>query len=253
MTTVTPLDALHAAQRPASRAAAMPRLLLAGATGQLGNEVLNRLAGSQRYAQVQVLAREPYAAAMRGVQLRQVPQAEPAQWPAVFADLPAEVGVIMFEPPRTSHQCERALWTPEPQQLQALAQWMRGCGVQTLAVVLPHDMGSLPQAVKRGLANLDEQAVAALGFERLILVRSAREAVRATPRHWLQKVARMMLSALSYMVPNQERPVRALHVARLVDASLQKAPAGIHVAPPELVWRAAQRDALAAELKAWLE
>lgn len=253
MTTVNPLQALRAAQRPAPRAAALPRLLLAGATGALGNEVLNRLAGGQRYAQVQVLAREPYAAAMRGVQLQQVPPAEPAQWPALAVHMPAEVGVVMFEPPRTFHQRERALWTPEPQQLKALAQWMRGCGVKTLAVVLPHDMGSLPQAIKRGMANLDEQAVAALGFERLIFVRSARAAQRATPRHWLQRVARMMFSALSYMVPDQERPVRPLHVARLVDAALQKAPPGIHVAAPELVWRAAQRDGLGAALQAWLE
>jgi hypothetical protein len=190
--------------------------------------------------------------AMRGVQLRQVPQAEPEQWPAVFVGMPADIGVIMFQPPRTSHQRERGLWAPEPRQLKALARGMRGCGVQTLAVVLPHDMGSLPQAVKRGLADLDEQAVAALGFERLIFVRSARAAQRATHGRWLQRVVRTMFSALSYMVPNQERPVRAVHVASLVDAALQRAPAGIHVAAPELVWRAAQRDALAAEVRAWL-
>ena len=42
----------------------------------------------------------------------------------------------------------------------ALAQWLKRCGVHTL-VVVPHAQGRLPDAVKRGLANLDEHALAA--------------------------------------------------------------------------------------------
>lgn len=242
------MDALRAASRPIASIPAGPRMLLAGATGQLGNEVLNRLLGGQSYAQVQVLAQSPYIETVRGMQLLQVPGNDVARWPVV----PAEVGVIMFDPPRTFYQRERALWTPVPAQLLALARWMHGCGVKTLAVVLPHEMGRLPEAVKRGLANLDEQGVAELGFERLIFVRSAKEAIRHAPAHFLQRVAQLMFSSWSYMVPSNERPVRALHVARLVDAALQQAPAGIHVAPHELVWRSAQKDALQAELNTWL-
>jgi len=54
------------------------------------------------------------------------------------------------------------------------------------------------------------------------------------------------------LLPQTERPVRAMHMARLVEAALLKAPPGIHVAPPELVWRSAQKDALGAELQSWL-
>lgn len=248
MSTVSPLDALRGAQRPGSKAAALPRLLLAGATGPLGNEVLSRVVGAQNYALVQVLAREPYVQGLRGMELLAQQHDDVCQWPVQQAD----VGLIMFEPPRPYYQRERALWTPQPEQLQALAQWMLRCGVQTLAVVLPHDMGSLPQALKQGLANLNEQGVAALGFERLIFVRSAREAHKAAAGHWLQRTAKTMLSALSYMLPQAERPVRAMHVARLVEAALLKAPPGIHVAPPELVWRAAQKDGLQSELRSWL-
>ena len=60
MSTVSPLDALRGAQRPGPKTATLPRLLLAGATGPLGNEVLSRVVGAQNYALVQVLAREPY-------------------------------------------------------------------------------------------------------------------------------------------------------------------------------------------------
>ncbi|GAO73393.1 hypothetical protein CSE6_037_48300 [Comamonas sp. E6] len=248
MSTVSPLDALRGAQRPGPKTATLPRLLLAGATGPLGNEVLSRVVGAQNYALVQVLAREPYVQGLRGMELLTQLHGDVQQWPVQSAD----VGLIMFEPPRPYYQRERALWTPRPDQLQAVAQWMQRCGVHTLAVVLPHDMGSLPQALKQGLANLNEQGVAALGFERLIFVRSAREAQKINAGHWLQRTAKIMLSALSYMLPQTERPVRAMHVARLVEAALLKAPPGIHVAPPELVWRAAQKDALQSELRSWL-
>lgn len=224
-------------------------MLVAGATGPLGNEVLNRVVGGQKYALVQVLARERYTEGLRGMQL--LPQAgdAPLQWPQQSAD----VGLIMFEPPRPFYQRERALWTPQPAQLLAVAQWMHACGVKTLAVVLPHDMGSLPQSIRQGLATVDEHDVAALGFERLILVRSAKEPARRSMGNLLQRTAGMLLSALSYMVPQSDRPVRAMHVARLVEAALLQAPAGIHVASPERVWRAAQKGGLHTELQDWLK
>ena len=248
MSSLSPLDALRGAQRLSPSGAARPRMLLAGATGPLGNEVLNRLVGAQKYELVQVLARERYVHGLRGMQLLTQNGDDAVLW-SVQA---AEVGVIMFEPARPYYQREQALWTPQPAQLLAVAQWMKRCGVSTLAVVLPHDVGSLPQAIKQGLANVDEHDVAALGFDRLIFVRSAREAQKVSAGSFLQRTARTMLSAMSYMVPQGERPVRAMHVAKLVEAALQQAPLGIHVAAPELVWRAAQKDGLQPELDAWL-
>jgi hypothetical protein len=43
-------------------------------------------------------------------------------------------------------------------------------------------------------------------------------------------------------VPSSEQPVRAAKVAELVSVALELAPPGIHIAAPELVWRAAQGD-----------
>ena len=56
------LDALRAAAGPVRRSAPAqaPTLLLAGATGPMGAAVLQRLGGSHRFAQVQVLAREAF-------------------------------------------------------------------------------------------------------------------------------------------------------------------------------------------------
>jgi hypothetical protein len=234
-----PLQVLHAASRPVAAAAARPRLVIAGATGALGNEVLRRLAGSSAFAVTQVLAREPITAGLRGVQVTQVTGDDPLQWPPTAA----EVGVVLFDPPRMFYQRERALWTPTPQQLPALARWLQASGVHTLAIALPHAPGRLPDALKRGLATLDEQAVAALGFERLLVLRSARKPAAQIHRNPGERLAHWMLSVTKYMVPSSEQPVRAVKVAELLAAALRLAPPGIHVAAPEVVWQAAQGDA----------
>lgn len=234
-----PLQVLHAGLRPAPSAAAKPRLVIAGATGALGNEVLRRLGGSTRYSHTQVLAREPVTEGVRNVQVREVPGDDPAAWPAVQAD----EAVVLFDPPRLFYQRERALWTPAPQQLLPLARWLHASGVRTLAVVLPHAPGRLPDAVKRGLASLDEQALAALGFERLLLLRSAQPPGAGAPgRSAPSRLAHWMLGVFKYMIPSREQPVRAVKVAELLAVALRLAPPGIHVAAPETVWLAAQGD-----------
>ncbi len=244
---VTPIQALQAAARPQPAVTGASVLLVAGATGTLGNEVLRRLAGTQRFARTLVLAREPFTDGLRGVSMLLAGAAAPDQWPMAAA----QAGVIMFDPPRLFHDRERALWTPLPADLTTVARWMRRCGVSTLAVVLPHAQGRLPEALKRGLAGLDEQAVAALGFERVIFVRSAQKPGQPAGLNFLQRTARWMLSVFQYMVPSSEQPVRAVKVAEFVDLALQLAPPGIHVAAPELVWRAAQKD-LAGTVQHWL-
>ena len=148
---VTPLQALQAASRPIPAVPEGSALLVAGATGTLGNEVLRRLAGAQRFARTLVLAREPFTDGMRGVTMVQTGDATPDHWPLAAA----QAGVIMFDPPRLFHDRERALWTPQPVDLAPVAAWMRRCGATTLAVVLPHAQGRLPEALKRGLAGLE--------------------------------------------------------------------------------------------------
>lgn len=241
-----PLQVLRAASR-AKPSVARPRLLIAGATGALGNEVLRRLAGSLAFAGTLVLAREPITQGVSGVQATLVPSDDPAGWPPLQAD----VAVVLFDPPRLYYQRERALWTPAPQQLPALAHWLRSSGVRTLAVVLPHAPGRLPEALKHGLASLDEQAVASAGFERLLILRSARQPAAAVHRHPLARLAHWMLGIFKYMVPSREQPVRAAQVAQLLALALRLAPPGIHVAPPELVWQAAQGRAEEVALR-WL-
>jgi hypothetical protein len=218
-----------------------PRLLVAGATGVLGNEVLRRLVGSGRFAHTDVLATEAMSSGLAQVGIALTGPASLDDWPAT--PLPAHTGLIMFEPPRLYHGRERTLWTPAPEQLPALARWFRRSGVQTLVLVMPHAPGRLPEALKHGLANLDEQEVAALGFERVLLLRSARKpdtAAHKVHRGWLEQTAGWMLATLKYMIPASEQPVRPAKLAEFVDAALQLLPPGTHVAAPELLWQAGQ-------------
>ena len=237
---------LHAASR-AIPSVGKPRLLIAGATGVLGNEVLRRLVGSALYGSTQVLAKEPITEGVRGVTTTVVPSDDPQDWPPA----PADVGVVLFDPPRLFYDRERALWTPAPEQLLPLARWMRAGGVTTLAIVLPHAPGRLPEALKRGLASLDEQAVAGLGFDRLLLLRSAQKPQDPPGRSLPARLAHWMLGVFKYMVPSSEQPVRAVKVAELLALALRIAPPGIHVAPPELVWQASQGD-MAGVARRWL-
>jgi hypothetical protein len=247
----SPLQALQSALRPASASAGtQPGLLVAGATGALGSEVLRRLAGSGRFAQAQVLAREPITTALAQVAIVLAGGDDITAWPLCPA--PVHTGVVMFEPPRLYHDRERALWTPEPAQLPALAQWFRRCGVRTLVVVLPHAQGSLPQALRHGLASMDEQAVAALGFERVLLVRSAQKQNAPAGRSALEKLAAWMLSVMKYMIPASALPVRPSKLAEFVDAVLCVLPAGTHVVGPELLWQAGQAADMQGVIKAWL-
>jgi hypothetical protein len=120
----------------------------------------------------------------------------------------------------------------------------------TLAVVLPHAQARLPEALKRGLASLDEHAVAALGFDRLLIVRSAQKPA-SQGRCLLPRLARFMLSVFGYMVPSSEQPVRSPKIAEFVAPRCNSAPPGIHIASSELVWRSAQGDVRQA-VRDWL-
>jgi hypothetical protein len=216
----------------------MQRLLVAGATGVLGNEVVRRLVGSGRYSRTGVMATQIMSTGMPSVEIVQIDPATPTMWPTVPATF--QTGLVMFEPPRLYHERERSLYTPQPSDLPAVANWMHRCGVRTLVVVVPHATGRLPEALKRGLANLDEQTVASMGFQRLLLVRSARKPTDVQQTGLLPRLAAWMLSTLAYMIPANEQPVRPAKLAEFIDTALRVLPPGAYVASPELLWQAGQ-------------
>ena len=133
---------------------------------------------------------------------------------------------------------------------------LRAVGVGTLVVVVPHAPGALPQALKAGLASLDEGAVAALGFDRLVFMRPAQSVAGGPPgRSAPERLAHWLLGQLHWMVPTADQPVRSATVARAaahLAAALPHAACGTRVMPPELLWAAAQAPTSDTAVDAWL-
>ena len=213
-------------------------LLLLGAGGSLGSAMLAEALMAGRFARVQALVAEPLASALRGFE--PLPM---ARLNAGLDDAPlADAAVIVFERERHSNGRDAAFVQPEPAALLSLAQRLHACGVRRLAVVVPHAPALLPQALRHGLATLDEGAVAALGFEHLVFVRAAQY---ASPQGGsrLQRFADWWLSQLRWMVPPTEQPVRAATLARLVVELLRTLPSlppATRVLAPESLWQLAQ-------------
>jgi hypothetical protein len=227
--------------------------LVAGGGGALGSAVLEALLAARRFAHVKVLATRALGTAMQGLEPVIVDDFGAA--PAADAATIADAAVIVYDRERHANGRELAFLRPAPQDLSAQARWLQQRGVRALLVVMPHTPAALPDALKAGLANLDEQAVAAMGFEQLVFVRSAQAPANARAAPWLQRLADGLLAQAQLMVAAPNQPVRASKVARFVAelaAQLGAAPPGTRVAPPELVWQAAQLRDPAPLVEAWL-
>lgn len=247
------MDLLHHALRqlpagpPASEpAAARQPVLVAGGGGTLGSRVLEQLLGSGSFAPVQVLATQRFHATTRGLQELLLEDLQPGQV--------APLALVVFDAPRRTNGRDDAFLAPQPQELPALAAALHAAGVRDLLVVMPHAAASLPEGLQAGLASLSEHAVAALGFERVAILRAARPAPGST-RAGLQRLADTLLAQLSLMLPQHRQPVRAANVARVAVAVARMLGAhtpGTRVLAPERMWQAAQLDDPTAWVKAWL-
>ncbi len=238
---------------PAHDAVRLPTVLVAGGAGALGSAVLEALLASRGFAHVKVLATRALTVAVPGLAPVVVDAFDRAAEPA--GDPIADLAVIVFDRERHANGRELAFVRPQPHDLPMLARWLHARGARHLIVVLPHSPAGLPDALKQGLANLDEQATAALGFEHLVFVRSAQKPDSARAVQWLQRLADGVLAQLQMMVASPNQPVRAAKVAQFVRELATQLPAsapGTRVAPPELVWQTSQTQDPRALVQAWL-
>lgn len=258
-------DALRAGlDRPHRPDGTVPgHLVVAGAAGPLGAAVLEQSLALTHWPRVSALVTQPLEVALRGLAAVQV---DPAHLDDAPALRPApDTAIVVFDREGSRHGREAAFLRPRPGELPAFAGWLQRQGVRRLLLVMPHAPSLLPQALKAGLANLDEQAVAALGFEQFVIVRPTRSgpdgrdraAAGANSRmtRWLSSLANGVLSQLQWMVPQREQPLRAGKVAHFVMAlarAMPEAGAGTRVAPPELVWDWAQPAGGDRLLQCWL-
>lgn len=241
-------QALHGALgRRTIAAQRVATLLVIGGGGVLGAALVARALGSARFDRVQALVAKPLASALRGF--------EPLPQAALGRALRADTAAIVFERERRNNGRDDAFVQPQPQQLVELAAQLRAAGVRRLLVLVPHAPALLPQALKSGLASLDEAQVAALGFEQLLFVRAAQPAPRGVVIGLARRAAAAWLSQLAWMVPQREQPLRAQRLAEIVVELIWRLPqAGpaTRVLAPDQLWQAAHAQDVGDWLDAWL-
>lgn len=226
--------------------------LLVGGGDALGSAVLEALLA--RLGRARVLVARTLGTTMAGLEPISIDALEAA--PQGGAPAIADTALIVFDRERRANGRELAFLRPTPEALGTLAASLHRAGVRRLIVVMPHSPAQLPEALKRGLASLDEQAVAALDFEHLVFVRSAQVPTTERAARWLQRLADGMLAQMRIMIASTHQPVRAVAVAQFVVELAQRlaaSPPGTRVAPPELVWQAAQMRDPAPLVQAWLD
>jgi hypothetical protein len=224
-------------------------VVLAGGAGALGATVLEELLGRSGYARVGVLVTQPLKATTR----RLVPIGWPN--PAALREFGAGTAVVVFDRERGAGGREHGMYVPAPDELASLAGALHAADVSHLLVVMPHDTVGLPAALRAGLATLDEQAVASLGFEHLVIMRPAEAAHSTVEGALLPRVAHWMLQQLRLMVPQTQQPVRNIKVASFaaeLARQLPHSPPATRVVPAELVWLASQNVDQAEIARRWL-
>jgi hypothetical protein len=223
--------------------------LVVGAAGALGAALLEQALGCGGFARIAALVTRPLDTA----------HGDFVALPFDGLDRPLarpyDTAWVVFDRERRANGREAPFHRPQPETLPALARWLHDGGVRRLLVVLPHAPGLLPAALRHGLASLDEQAVAALGFEQVVFMRSAQAGPVGAPQGWPHRVARWMLSQLRWMIATRDQAVRPDSVAAFavqLALALPQARPGARVVPPELVWQAAQRGDVGALARDWL-
>lgn len=233
-----------------ARPSARRRVLVVGGAGALGAAVLEQLLAGGAFVQVGVLVNQPVSVAVRGLAVVHESVLDHAG-----ADVSEDTAVIVFDRERHANGREQAFVRPQPDALPVLAAALQRRGVRSLLVVMPHAAASLPEALKRGLANLDEQSVATLGFDHLVFIRSAQMTAGARSARMLQRIADWVLAQMRIMIAQRDKPVRPVKVAQFtaaLAALLPESERGTRVVPPELVWEAAQTRDVPRLARNWL-
>ena len=249
-------QALRGARHEAAVAELLPlsSVLVVGAGGTLGAAVLAQALVAGRFQRVRAVATGTLASTLRRFETL------PASWldeGAAPRDLGADLAFVVFERERHANGRDDAFLRPDPGRLQALARALRAGGVRRLLLVVPHAPALLPHALKHGFASHAEAAVAALGFEQLVIVRSAQGAgAGGAGGGALERFAGWWLSQLSWMVPRRDQALRSELLAPLLVQLarwLPAAPAGTRVLPPEVLVDWSERpERSGSAMRAWL-
>ncbi|RVU43050.1 NAD(P)H-binding protein [Rubrivivax rivuli] len=203
------------------------RLLLAGATGLIGQAVMAQWAAAVPGGTLHALVRRPLAAPPAGVQPLVVDFSALPALPAADAALCA-LGTTI----KTAGS-QAAFRAVDFDAVLAFARAAQASGVRRFAVVSALGASARSGGFYNRVKGEMEAAVTALGFETLLIARPSlltgdRSALGQPPRR-AEALAQTLMAPLGSLLPAAWRPIAGETVARALLHALHTAPAGVQV------------------------
>lgn len=224
-------QALAGAQRSAPQAQAARRAFVIGNVGRLGEELLNVLIESPRYARIAVAVRKPMRTVVAKLEPVVIPAAIDA-WDAaaILRKLEPDDAFLCLEPaPASFWRIARPYVPIGSSQAVALARGLRAAGARRAAVLTPLE-ALLQLGDSSLLGNVDELAIAGAGFERLLILRPTAEDRAASAGSGFAALGALVVRILAgYMTPRSLQPVRARRAAEVAVEALATMANGVRV------------------------
>lgn len=201
---------------------ALKRVLVAGATGRLGEAVLTEALARGGFDEVVALgaAEADLSAAIRGLVLKPL------------GDLPAIDAVVIVQgsnddpSARSFHGRDAPFALIDAQATLGIATAAARAGARCLVLIHPLPAWQQMSGLHRGLIGDAELEVSKLPFESTVLLRPLATS-RPPGGPWLQRVANAYLSLQWLMMPRTLPALTSAQVARVAIAQLLQAPAGL--------------------------
>jgi uncharacterized protein YbjT (DUF2867 family) len=224
----TVTDALAGAQRPLPNPAvkaAGKTMLVAGASGRLGERILARALASPGYDRVYVIASDP----MPSTEIK-LTALTTAAWTSHIDHVIAVLGV---ENPGELSAARRRTEVFSPlaaDQVLLLARHAKAMGVSRFMLVTPVDVLMQPAALRAQLGNLMEAELHRMGFESLLLVRPSDSELRQRQAGLAKRLMRLIVDLASgLLVGPRYTPLSVEHTARAAVRALQESGHGLTV------------------------
>lgn len=211
--------------------------LVLGATGRLGERVLDQALGQAVYERVYAWAKAPVSASL--LKMVTVPCPD-----SLAAD---DVYCIVSE---ADAQCDRteAFYSVSQHEVLALAKQVHEAGARRFVMVAPVSALIRPSALYQQLHNTAELELAAVGFESLVIVRPSLWHLRSQQGPWLARLLHATLQQIvGGMAGQRHAPVTSQAVAQAVLVHALRAAHGVTIIESDQLTRTidTQTDPLA--------
>jgi hypothetical protein len=223
----TVADAIAGAQRPipVATSSSGKTVLVAGASGRLGERILAGVLASPAYRKVYVMAADP------------MPSTEPKLAAVTAFDWTTQIDHVIVVPgideahdtPFNRRRTE-VFSSLAPDQVLPLARHARAMGASRFMLVVPLDVMLQPAALRSQVSNLTEAELHQMGFETLLLVRPSDAETRRRRGNLAKRLMRTIADmAAGLLVGPRHTPLSLEKTARAVVRALQESVPGLIV------------------------